>query len=92
MGHSTNAKNEAKRRWGRVRVVQGGLARSGRKRIPRRRLPGTVAERRIVERLVGRALPPEEMADAIKILRTGARLKELEINQRLERILTPAEE
>ena len=92
MGRSSNPREEAKRRWGRVRIVQGGLARSGRKRISRKRLPGTIAERRIVERLMGRALPPEEMAEAIKLLRTGARLKELEINQRLERILHPADE
>ena len=40
-------------------------------------------ERRIVMRLVARALSREEMRDAIRILRAGARLKELELNERL---------
>lgn len=92
MSRSSNPREEARRRWGRVRIVQGGLSRRSTRRRIRRRLPGTVAERRLVERVVGRALSTGEMADAIKLLRTGARLKEIEINDRLERILHPADE
>ena len=44
-------------------------------------------ERTLVQRLVGRTLPHDELADAIRFLRAGAKLKELEINQRLESLL-----
>ncbi len=88
---STNPRDEARRRWGRVRIFQGGIPRTGRRRI-RRRMPGTASERRVVERVVGRALPMSELTEAIKLLRMGAHLKELEINERLERILHPADE
>ena len=40
-----------------------------------------------MQRLVGRTLPPDQMADAIRLLRAGAKLKELEINERLESLL-----
>lgn len=90
---SINPRDEARRRWGRVRIVEGGLSRrSGKRRIKQHRLPGTRQERRLIERLMGRALPVEQMGEAIKLLRMGARLKELEINSRLERILHPADE
>ena len=85
------AREEARRRWGRARVLSGGRAPrplTGSRRLrTRTRLPGTAAERRLVERIVGKALTAGEMQEAIKLLRAGARLKELEINARLESIL-----
>lgn len=86
-----SAREEARRRWGRARVLSGGRAPrplTGSRRLRTRpRLPGTAAERRLVERIVGKALTASEMQEAIKLLRAGARLKELEINARLESIL-----
>ena len=84
------AREEARRRWGRARVLPGGRAPrpvTGSRRVRTRRQPGTAAERRLVERLVGKRLGPDAMQDAIKLLRAGARLKEIEINSRLESIL-----
>ena len=84
-----NPRDEARKRWGRARVLPGGLARPiGAKRL-RVRLPGTAAERRLVERVIGRHLGSTDMQEAIKLLRAGARLKELEINERIESILRP---
>lgn len=77
----------ARRRWGSARVIAGGR-RPKRKNSPRRRkLPGTASERTLVQRLVGHSMNPEELADAIRLLRAGAKLKELEINERLESLL-----
>jgi len=75
----------ARRRWGTARVLLGGPPRP--KRAPRPRLPGTAQERSLVEHLVGRKLPQDQLADAIRLLRAGAKLKELEINDRLETLL-----
>lgn len=44
-----------------------------------------------MERIVGHRLPADELADAIRLLRAGAKLKELEINDRIESILHPDE-
>lgn len=84
-----NPRTEARRRWGRVRVLSGGKApRSrGARRLRGPRLPGTAAERRVIERVLDRKLEPSEMAEAVKLLRAGAHLKELEINERIEAIL-----
>ena len=82
----------ARRRWGRARVYSGGAAvkrTTGSRRVRPRR-PGTAAERRLVERICGRRLPDDQLSDAIKLLRAGAKLKELEINERIENILHPA--
>jgi hypothetical protein len=76
----------ARRRWGSARVIAGGR-RPPRRKTRRRKLPGTAMERTLVQRLVGRSLPPEQLADAIRFLRAGAKLKELEINERLETLL-----
>jgi hypothetical protein len=57
----------------------------------RPRQPGTAAERRLVERVIGRHLSTEELTEAIKLLRAGAKLKEMEINERIESILRPEE-
>ena len=84
----------ARHRWGRARVFSGGMPRRpvrGVRRFRPRR-PGTAAERRLVERIVGRHLPDEQMGDAIKLLRAGAKLKELEINERIENILHPTQQ
>lgn len=67
-------------------MIAGGR-RPPRKKAPRRKLPGTAMERTLVQRLVGRTLPPDELAEAIRFLRAGAKLKELEINARLENLL-----
>lgn len=75
----------ARRRWGTARVLLGGPARPKKKRGPR--LPGTSDERALIEHLVGRVLPHDQLADAIRLLRAGAKLKELEINERLETLL-----
>lgn len=86
-----SAREEARRRWGKARVLLGGLnarTRSGTRRL-RSRAPGTAAERRVAERVVGRRLGQDELTDAIKLLRAGARLKELEINERIESLLHP---
>lgn len=76
----------ARRRWGTARIVAGGLAarrrQRGRKRRPK--APGTATERKLVQRLLGKSLTRDELADAIRLLRAGARLKEIEINDRLE--------
>ena len=88
-----SAREVARRRWGKARVLPGGASvrkRRGVKRF-RSRAPGTAAERRIAERIVGRRLAPPEIADAIRLLRAGARLKEIEINDRIESILHPGE-
>ena len=77
----------AQRRWGSVRVVPGGRSRPACKKRIRPRLPGTAAERSLVRHLVGRVLPPDQLADAIRLLRAGAKLKEIEINERLETLL-----
>lgn len=82
----THLLRTARHRWGTARVIAGGR-RPPRKRTPRRKLPGTATERTLVQRLVGRTLPPEQLADAIRLLRAGAKLKELEINERLESLL-----
>lgn len=75
----------ARRRWGAARVVAGGLtARRPRSRKRRPKAPGTATERQLVQRLLGKSLSREELADAIRLLRAGARIKELEINDRLE--------
>lgn len=65
--------------------MTGGRCRPARKK--RSRLPGTAAERSLVRHLVGRVLPPDQLADAIRLLRAGAKLKEIEINERLETLL-----
>ncbi len=86
-----SAREEARRRWGKARVLLGGLntkIRRGARRL-RSRAPGTAAERRIAERVVGRRLAQDELIEAIKLLRAGARLKELEINERIESLLHP---
>lgn len=44
-------------------------------------------ERKLVQRLVGKALSREQMADAIRLLRAGAKLKELEMNERLQSLI-----
>lgn len=75
----------ARHRWGTARVIAGGR-RPPRKKA-RRKLPGTATERTLVQRLVGRTLTAEQLADAIRLLRAGAKLKELEINERLESLL-----
>jgi hypothetical protein len=88
----TSPHEEARRRWGKARVVAGGLAvprPRGVRRQARTRLPGTAAERRFAERVVGRRLSAEELIGAIKLLRAGAKLKELEINHRIELLLDP---
>ena len=90
----TTAQAEARRRWGRARVLPGGRAPrplTGSRRVRTRRQPGTAAERRLVERVIGKRLAADEMQEAIKLLRAGARLKELEINARLESILRSPE-
>jgi hypothetical protein len=75
----------ARRRWGSVRVLRGGPPRP--RRLRKAKLPGTAVERSLITRLLGRTLSREEMASAIRLLRAGARLKELEINERLETLL-----
>jgi hypothetical protein len=80
----TSLLRTARRRWGSARVVQGGPPKP-KKRVPR--LPGTALERKLVGRLLGRALSRDEMVSAIRLLRAGARIKELEINDRLETLL-----
>lgn len=94
-----SARSEARRRWGKARVLRGGRAeppsarRAGEKRArARTRPPGTAPERRLAERILGRRLSREELADAIRLLRAGARLKELEISGRVESILHPERE
>ena len=74
----------ARRRWGTVRVIRGGV-RPRRKRRPK--LPGTAMERTLIQRLVGKALTRDQMADAIRVLRAGAKLKELEMNERLQGLI-----
>ena len=89
---SISAREEARRRWGNARVLPGGQAarpKRGARRI--RRSPGTAEERRLVERIVGHRLPAKDLADAIRLLRAGAKLKELEINERIESMLNPDE-
>lgn len=91
-GRFSNPHDEARRRWGRARVLPGGLSprRTGARRV-RPRQPGTAAERRLVERVIGRHLSAGELTEAIKLLRAGAKLKEMEINERIESILRPDE-
>ena len=87
-----SAHEEARRRWGKAKVFSGGLtavAKRGTRRV--QRVPGTAAERQLVERIVGHRLARKELAEAIRILRAGAKLKELEINDRIESILHPDE-
>lgn len=64
-------------------MLPGGQAKP-RAKGRRPKQPGTASERQLVERLLGRTLSREEMAEAIRLLRAGAKLKELEINERLE--------
>ena len=81
----TSLLRTARRRWGSARVLQGGPPKPKRPRKPK--LPGTDLERKLITRLLGRTLSREEMASAIRLLRAGARVKELEINDRLETLL-----
>ncbi len=85
-----SAETIARRRWGRVRILLGGRAlpeRRTRPRVPRG--PGTVAERRLVARILGRQPVGAELVDAIKLLRAGVKLKEREITERLDALLRP---
>lgn len=74
----------ARRRWGTVRVIRGGV-RPKPKRRPK--MPGTAMERKLITRVVGKALSREQMADAVRVLRAGARVKELEMNERLQSLI-----